>query len=276
MITINLLPTELKKEESSFKKINFDFKGKEKLFKDIAITALLVLFSVHVILFFIGVKSQAVSKTQSSKLEKMAPGKKEYDALKNEAGIANKKAVAIDALMANRFSWAKKLNSLSDSMVPGIWLTEIAYDEKQSEVSVQVRTLPAHASGKKELSRTETKKVSLRYLNVSGYASSMGEQGAALVGKFIASMKDNPSFFSDFSEIKLESIKTALTTKGLSHKYFCSFFNIAKPASLYLVTEKMMFKLQQTLQESTMSSERLGIKTNFLQIEVNPHKILRH
>jgi hypothetical protein len=36
----------------------------------------------------------------------------------------------------------------------------------------------------------------------------MGEQGAALVGKFIASMKDNPLFFADFADIKLESIKT--------------------------------------------------------------------
>ncbi|MFA6321030.1 MAG: hypothetical protein WCY36_04145 [Candidatus Omnitrophota bacterium] len=208
MITINLLPEEMRKVESSFKKISFDFKGKEKMLKDIGIVAILVLLSVHVILFFIGLRSQSVSKTQEQNIEKLMPGKKEYDALKAESGVANVKSAAIDSLMANRFSWSRELNSLSDSMVPGIWLTELSYNEKLSEVSVQVKSLAARTGGKKELSRTETKKLNMRYLTISGYASSMGEQGAALVGKFIASMKDNPAFFSDFAEIKLESITT--------------------------------------------------------------------
>lgn len=208
MIKINLLPEELRKVESSFKKISFDFKGKEKMLRDIGITAVLVLLIMHVILFFIGFRSLSVAGVQAKKIKGCAPAKKEYDAFKAEAGIANIKSGAIDSLMANRFSWAKKLNSLSDAMVPGIWLTELTYDEKINEVSVQVKTLAIRAGGKKELSRTETKKVSVKYLNISGYASSMGEQGAALVGKFIASMKDNPLFFADFADIKLESIKT--------------------------------------------------------------------
>ncbi|MDD5428099.1 MAG: hypothetical protein PHI58_02555 [Candidatus Omnitrophica bacterium] len=224
MITINLLPPELKKEESSFKKINFDFKGKEKLFRDIAAAALIVLVSVHVLLFFIGLSSKAAVKARSQKLVKLAPGKKEYDALKNEALIANRKASAIDTLMANRFSWAQKLNSLSDSMIQGIWLTGLSYDEKQTEVSVQVTTAAA-ANGKKELSRIEKKKLNLRYLSISGYASSMGEQGAALVGKFIASMKDNPAFFSDLADIRLESIKTEkmFDQEVMSFKIICLF-----------------------------------------------------
>ena len=115
--------------------------------------------------------------------------------------------------MANRLSWAKKLNSLSDCLVAGIWLTGISCEDKQMDVQVQVK------------SKFETKKVALRYLNISGYASSAGEDSTALVGKFIKSMKDDPSYFADFSEIKLESIKSekVLDQEVMSFRITCLF-----------------------------------------------------
>ena len=79
--------------------------------------------------------------------------------------------------------------------------------------------------------KTETQKVNVRYLNISGYASSMGEQGTALVGKFINGMKESPAFFSDFSDIKLESIKSekVLDQEVMSFQITCQFKSGAAP-----------------------------------------------
>ena len=209
MIKINLMPEELKKHESSFSKIGTNFKLHKDSLRNIAIAAVLILAIIHLSLFFIGARSSATFKTMSEKYKKLSPGKKEYEALRAEVGVTNKKAKAIEGLMANRFSWAKKLNDLSDSVTPGIWLTALTFEEKSSDVMVQVAVPSApRARNRKEMMKTEAQKVSVRYLNISGYASSMGEQAAALVGKFIKGMKENPSFFSDFSDIKLESIKS--------------------------------------------------------------------
>lgn len=225
MITINLLPEELKKEERAFTKISFSLEGKGKSFKNLAIAAVLILAAVHVSLFFMNTKSSKAYKALSQKNMKLAPSKKEYETLKAEAEISKKKATSIDELMANRFSWAKKLNDLSESMTQGIWLTELSYQENSTEIPVQVKAPPGHPGSKKDAMMTEMKKVTLRYLNISGFASSMGEQGTALIGKFIKNMKDNQSFFSDFSEIKLESIKSEkiLDQEVMSFKIICQF-----------------------------------------------------
>jgi hypothetical protein len=47
----------------------------------------------------------------------------------------------------------------------------------------------------------------LRYLIISGYASRLGEEDTALIGKFMKALKENPSFYSDFSDIELGTIK---------------------------------------------------------------------
>ena len=208
MIKINLLPEERREKESSFSKISMSFKGQTELFRNLAIAAVFVVICMHIVLFFVGARSTTTSKTMSKKYHELLPTKREYEVLKSEVDVANRKAKAIDDLMANRFSWAKKLNELSDCMTQGIWLTDINYEEKLSEISVQVKAASFLGGNKKEIMKTETKKLNLRYLNISGYASSMGEQGTALIGKLIQSMKDNPPFFQDFSDIKLESIKS--------------------------------------------------------------------
>ncbi len=203
MITINLLPEELKKKESSFARIGASFKGQIKLFRNIGYTVILILVAAHTSLFVIGHKNVKMTDALFKKSAGLAPAKKEYTALKAEAALADRKARAIDALMTDRFSWAKLLNGLSESVIPGIWLTGLSYQEVSGD-----KTVPAAG-----------------YLDLSGYASSMGEEGTALVGRFIKDMKDNPLFFSDFSEIKLESIKSEkyLDQEVMSFKITCLF-----------------------------------------------------
>ncbi len=220
MIKINLLPEDLKREESAKLKISFGIEGKGKLFRNAAIAAVSILILTNIALFFIGKGNSAEFKKLTLKYKQLSPGQKEYESLKDKAAIVDKKAKAIDDLMANRFSWARKLNSLSDCMVQGIWLTEISYEEKPAELML----LPG---AKKGSAKTEVKRENLRYLNISGYATSMGEQGTSLVGQFIKSMKDDPLFYPDFSEIKLESIKSekVLEQEVMSFKITCLFKN---------------------------------------------------
>jgi hypothetical protein len=94
--------------------------------------------------------------------------------------------------MGKRFSWAKKLNALSDSMAPGIWLSDLEYDE---------RPLSNNNSAKGAVSIPGK-------LIISGYAAGIGEQGLALIGKFVKSLKENNAFYSDISDIDLVASKS--------------------------------------------------------------------
>ena len=229
MIKINLLPEDRRVHDSSFTKFGTMFKMRQGSLKNMVIAAIFILAVIHISLFFIGARSSRMFKSVSQKYKELLPGKKEYEALRAEVGATNKKAKAIEGLMANRLMWANKLNDLSDSVTPGIWLTSVIYEEKPSDVSVQVAVpvaAPAfRAGGKKEIMKTETQKVSLRFLNISGYASSVGEQGTALVGKFIKGMKENTSFFSDFSDVRLESIKSqkVMDQEVMAFQITCQF-----------------------------------------------------
>ena len=143
MIKINLMPEDLRERESSFKNIKMNFKLQGRVFRNIAIAAILVLAILHLSLFFIAARNSSIFNSMSQSYKKLLPNKKEYEALKAEVGVTNKKAKAIEVLMANRFSWAKKLNELSDSVTQGIWLTALTYEEKQNDVSVQVAPPPS-------------------------------------------------------------------------------------------------------------------------------------
>lgn len=231
MIEINLIPEELKKKEPKFKKIDLSSISLDKVdivkklpLINIGIGALAVLIAFHLVMFLVGTNSKASINALSKKNQSLMPKKKEADALKNEVSLINKKTSAIDGLMVKRLSWARKLNALSESVTPGIWLTGLSYDEKVGDKLVQVAKT-SDGKSKRGASRSVAEKVFYRYLILSGYASSMGEQGTALIGKFIKSLKDNGDFYSDFSDIKLDSIKADkfMDQEVMNFKITCLF-----------------------------------------------------
>ncbi|MBN2453278.1 MAG: hypothetical protein JXB40_03340 [Candidatus Omnitrophica bacterium] len=189
MIEINLLPQELRKKPSPFAGIKFaelDIKSIPIFPIAVGIGAVAIL--LHIGLFIAGMNLNSKLISISKKYDSLIPMKKEADALSAMVADINKKSAAIDDLMAKRFSWAKKLNALSDSMAPGIWLSELYYDER-----------PATGKGKKEMPGA---------LMISGYAAGAGEQGAASIGRFIKMLQDDESFYSDFEKIDLVSTKS--------------------------------------------------------------------
>lgn len=215
MIEINLLPDELKKSQGSLKKLdlaNLDLR-KMPLIK-IAVIAVVVLIILHGGLFAAATYSKTLLNDLSKKYNEILPNIREAEILKSRSMMMTRKVNAINELMVKRFSWAKKLNALSDSLTAGVWLTEISYDEKIGEKTV-TRPAPAviNAGREKRMpiepqATVSTEKVLTRYLYVSGCASSPGEDGAAVVGRFIKSLKENPLFYSDMADIELGSIKS--------------------------------------------------------------------
>lgn len=226
MIEINLLPEEFRPKEPRFKKIDMSGVSLQNIpVINIAIGIAAALVALHVILFVIGAYGRVTYGALSKKYNEILPQKKEADTLKVQVDVINKKVSAIDGLMVKRFSWAGELNALSDSMTPGVWLTNLSYEEKEAE-----RTAQGHGQGnnkKQEAVRSRGEKTTLMYLIISGYASSMGEQGAALIGKFIKSLKDNPALSSHFSEIELGSIKSdkLQDQEVMSFRITCLFKN---------------------------------------------------
>jgi len=203
VVEINLLPDEMKKKKRSAPRIDVSAVALPKIpFMNMAIMAFGALLAVQVALFLIGVVSGATFKNLEAKYKVILPEKVETEKLRSQVDRTNKKVSAIDELMVKRFSWAKKLNSLSDCLTPGIWLTELEYDEKLSSAPKA-----ANADSAKKKSFQAADSVVSRYLILSGAASSMGEDGTALIGRFIKSLKDDPEFYSDFKDIELGTIR---------------------------------------------------------------------
>ena len=229
MIEINLLPEEMRKKEPRFKKIDFsgfnmsEIKMQNVPVKRIAIIAALVLVSFHAILLGIGVYSISSGRSSSAQYRSILSQKNEYDSLKSRLDLINRKVGTIDELMVKRFSWAKKLNALSDSMTPGIWLSNLSYEEKLGEKISGSKS--QQSSDKKGSKKGASDKKVFKYMVLSGYASSMGEEGTALIGKFIKSLKDNPDFYSDFIDIELGVIRSDRVTNQevMSFKITCLF-----------------------------------------------------
>lgn len=206
MIEINLLPEELRKKKrqaasTGISQINL----KNLPFLKIAAIAISGLVAIQLIIFIVGL----IYGTNYSMLEKnykeILPRKQETEKLRLQVDNMSKKVFAIDELMVKRFSWTKKLSDLSDSMTPGTWLTELGYYEKLGEISKPAKISLLQKKPGVEVA-PPVEKVVLRYLTISGMASSMGEEGTALIGRFMKSLKSNSEFYSDLSDIELGTI----------------------------------------------------------------------
>lgn len=206
MIEINLLPEEAKKKKRSAPKMDASMINLSSLpIINIAFVAVGALLAIQLALFITGVISGTTFESLELKYKDILPKKQETEKLKIRVDTANKKVIAIDELMVKRFSWEKKLNALSDSMIPGIWLTELQYDEKITGASKPANAGPAKKLGGE--GKQVSEKTISKYLILFGAASGMGEEGTALIGRFIKSLKENAEFYSDFSDIELGTIK---------------------------------------------------------------------
>ncbi len=207
MIEINLLPEELKKKRRSSPKIDVANISLENIpVIKIALVVAGIFIAIQIMVFGFGILGGIVFRSLEKSYKEILPGKQDAGQLSLAVSKMSKKVSAIDELMVRRFSWAKKLNDLSDSVTAGIWLTQLEYDEHLTERPKAAAVNTSQNKGG-EGKKTASEKVLERYLVISGASQSMGEEGTALIGRFIKSLKENMSFYSDFSDIELGSIK---------------------------------------------------------------------
>ena len=189
MIEINLIPPEMKKKPSQFSAIDFsgfDITSIPVLKISAVISVSLIV--LQIIIFLAAVLLNAELGSANKKYDSISSEKEEADALKAKVADINKRSKAIDELVVNRFSWAREMRLLSDSVTSGIWLSELSYDEVFSSGSRKT-TMPGA-------------------ILISGYASGVGEKGTAMIGKFIKSLQDNKSFSSAMASVDLISTKS--------------------------------------------------------------------
>lgn len=228
MIEIDLLREEhlkRQKKESPLAKIDLSkLDLKEIPLVKVGVGFLSALVILHLTLFLLG--SFSISRTRAllKNYNSILPQKEEADLLKEKSESIDKKIKAINGLMTRRFEWARELKNLSDSMMPGIWLSELNYEESTGERPLAVVAKAVAGKGKVQ-AKPQMEKTVMRYLVISGYATSKGEEGTALVGKFIQSLKNNAGFYADMKDIELKSIKSDLVAgqEVMNFKISCMF-----------------------------------------------------
>lgn len=173
MIEINLLPEAMRKQKKAYSRLDLEI-AKIKFLAGGVVVGLLILL---LLVFSIGScirKRQILSFTENERL--IAPQRSQVEALNKELSILKGKMAALDEVTRRKFLWAKKLNELSDLVLPGIWFTRI---------------------------RTNLDETFM----IEGSVISKKEEAMASVGKFMKDIKEHASFFGDFSNIKLESVQ---------------------------------------------------------------------
>jgi len=197
MIHINLLPKELQKKKKSFKIPDITM-----IFLPTVLGLIGVLVLVQVLLMTVkNFKSKAYVRLDKEWSETL-PHKQEVTTLKLEVRTIQQKVLAIDNLMIKRVLWARKLNQLSDAMIPGIWLTGLSLDKKS--VSAKSPAKQQLRRGRRAAQAPVESRREVWFLNLEGRASSTYGDETATVGRFIKSLKEDEEFFKEFSKIELE------------------------------------------------------------------------
>lgn len=179
MIEIDLLPSELRKSKKASLEMEWLFNKRLPLF---------ILAGIAVLHLFLQ-SITAINTRRLSILEKkwqgMSAQKSEIDRLNRQLSRINREIPLIERLIKNRVLISEKLNRISDLIISGVWLHEIAVKEEKVKGKVD----------------------SLQYLVIKGSAASRTQDEPALIGRFMQNLKDDFSFSADFAEIELGPIK---------------------------------------------------------------------
>lgn len=175
MIDINLVPPEIRKVRKGK-----HFLGKINIPLEIIIGCgggfLLLLGMIHVVVLFINLGKVAHLKTLQYQWEAMSTEKKNVDSVVSQMRIFQGKFKALDDIARKgEFSWAQKLNLLSDNIPRGMWFKKIALSDKT--------------------------------LFIEGSTISRGTNEIVSVSRLITKLKKDDVFMQDFSDLELGSIQ---------------------------------------------------------------------
>ncbi len=197
MIEINLLPQEAKRKR---RKITLP----DISFLPVVAGLLGVIIIIHLLLGLTVAMKARTLKHLEKRWQAILSEKEKADKFKTELTGMRSKIDAIDKLVETRHSWAKRLNNISDAMIPGVWLNKLWLEKRLIIQEPAAKADTGEASSK---TAKEQKKVIIRTLHLNGSVIASGGEETATIGKFIRSLKDNKDFFLDFSDIESASIQ---------------------------------------------------------------------
>ncbi|MFH1458899.1 MAG: hypothetical protein ABIG64_00810 [Candidatus Omnitrophota bacterium] len=182
MIEINLLPDEFKVQPDSAKT------------QKIPVTLILlcanaVLIAILIIVTGINLSRKVTLHSLNKRLKDLASQQQQISTLQQKTTNFKNTNSLFQPFTKNRFLWAKKLNKLSDLVVPGIWLRELAWDKQFGSSS-----------------NTPAPVIISQYLKIDATVVPLSHDEMSIVGEFIRNLKKDKTFFDDFKEIKLEGV----------------------------------------------------------------------
>jgi len=174
MITINLLPEELKSKPKT-ESTGFKFSVKEGYFIYLLPLLLALLVCVHIALGVVAAVKGVKTTTLSNKWTGLAAQRKELDAFMQTYAAFSEDAITLQNLVRQRINWAPKLNKLSLNLPQGVWFNELSVNEKE--------------------------------FTLKGSVVSLQKEDMGLIQKFLNSLKNDQEFFADFTNLELSSVQ---------------------------------------------------------------------
>ncbi|MCM8781354.1 MAG: PilN domain-containing protein [Candidatus Omnitrophica bacterium] len=167
MIEINLLPEELRKKKTKGWGIDFAY------FIHLLPILVILLISINIILLVFSVIISYQLRSLNNKWKNLEPQRIALLEFNKEYPIMSADARLIQQLVQQRISWAQKLNKLSQHLPGGIWFNELS--------------------------------VSKKVFNLKCSVVSLEKEEISLINKFMQSLKNDSTFFKDFSNLDLVS-----------------------------------------------------------------------
>ena len=212
MITLDLLPSEYRKKKkaasdraSAVTKIPIQF-VKQLPLKRVYLFGGGGLVVLYTFVVLGTIFNNILYKKLEKELEHIAPERNKIIQMNREY----KKLQAIEKAageLSRPFSWSRKLQQLSHSVVGGVWLKKLSLSERYRQ------------------SLQSENGVSENLLILTGSAASARGDELALVGRFIRSLKENEGFFQDFVTVELESTqrRSVQSQDVMDFKIICTF-----------------------------------------------------
>ncbi|MFH1093810.1 MAG: hypothetical protein V1739_06630 [Candidatus Omnitrophota bacterium] len=164
-----------------------------------------MLLAIFLIITAINVGRSITLHALDTRLKGLAPEQQKIISIQQKTVNLKKTNALFSPLVKNRSLWSKKLNLLSDLIIPGIWLRQLSLEK---EAVAQA----AGPQGKKNL-KIEATAVSVIH----------DEMGA--IGNFVRNLKLNKEFFQHFSGIELEGVlrRQIATVEVMDFTLICLF-----------------------------------------------------
>ena len=195
MITINLLPKEMRKKEEKAKLVGFDVGKLYLAFFALIFVVIVLYLSMGMVIAKRGGRIADLEK----EIARLYTDCKDVLAIEDEIKKLEGKSDALSKLMLRRLMWSKKLNEISDLLQDQVWLTYLS-------ISKEIKTLKIEKRLNVGVRQEKPETVVVRHLNLKGIVVSIsGEEMVDLVGKFMRKLEEDSDFFKDFNDIVLIS-----------------------------------------------------------------------